>query len=63
MDPIEQRIQKINQRLESLDPASVEAVTLTTQRDLWLLQAEDGGYDNGPTGHGDICWSDADLGL
>lgn len=19
--------------------------------------------DNGPTGHGDICWSDADLGL
>ena len=24
---------------------------------------EDEEEDNGPTGHGDICWSDADSGL
>lgn len=63
MDPIEKTIQEMNQRLEKLDPASVEAVTLSTQRDLWLLQVEQGAYGNGPTGHGDICWSDADPGL
>jgi hypothetical protein len=63
MHPIEETIQKMNRRLERLDPASVEAVTLSTDRDLLLLQAEEAGCFNGPTGHGDICWSDADPGL
>ena len=63
MIPIERKIQKMNERLAQLDPDSVEAVTLTTQRDLCLMQAEDGDYDNGPTGHDDVCHSDADPGL